>query len=57
MLNSNGQPMHLGHCDKSVYSVFQNKIPDDGGDYYLYQKPKDMHAPAAENSWGSFVQA
>jgi len=30
--------MYVGHCDSSVYSVLQNKIPDDGGDYYLYQK-------------------
>jgi len=35
MLNY-GTPMYPGHCDSSVFSVLQNKIPDDGGDYYLY---------------------
>ena len=40
MLNTHDQHMYSGKCDRSVFSVFQDKIPSQGGYFMLYQIPK-----------------
>ena len=40
MLNTHDQHMYSGKCDRSVFSVFQDKIPSQGGYFMLYQMPK-----------------
>ena len=40
MLNTHDRHMSSGKCDRSVFPIFQDKIPSQGGYFMLYQKPK-----------------